>query len=62
MHRDYRFGDPYGPREKVNFFGWSIAILHLTGLALSAWLGSFYIFGQPEKPESYRILKKLNKI
>lgn len=43
-------------------FGWSIAILLLTGAAFAAWLGSFYIFGQPERPESYRILKKLNKI
>ena len=64
MERDYyRYGDSYGrPRQKVNLFGWSIAILLLTGLAFAAWLGSFYIFGQPEKPESYRILKKLHKI
>ena len=64
MERDYyRYGESYGrPREKVNFFGWSIAILILTGLAFAAWLGSFYIFGQPERPESYRILKKLHKI
>ena len=33
-----------------------------SGLAFAAWLGSFYIFGQPERPESYRILKKLHKI
>jgi hypothetical protein len=32
------------------------------GFALAAWLGSFYIFGQPERPDSYRILKKLHKI
>lgn len=64
MQQDYyRYGDPYGrPREKVNLFGWSILILLLTGLAFTAWLGSFYIFGQPERPESYRILKKLKKI
>src|SRR4029077_8197242 len=34
----------------------------LTGFALAAWLGSFYIFNQPERPESYRILQKLHKI
>jgi hypothetical protein len=64
MERDYyRYGESYGrPREKVNFFAWSIAILTLTGFAFAAWLGSFYIFGQPERPESYRILKKLHKI
>lgn len=64
MDRDYfRYDDSYGrPRQKSNLFGWSIAILLLTGLAFAAWLGSFYIFGQPERPESYRLLKKLHKI
>src|ERR1043166_6701567 len=64
MDRDYyRYDDSYGrPRKKTSMFGWSIAILILTGLAFAAWLGSFYIFGQPERPESYRILKKLKKI
>jgi hypothetical protein len=64
MDRDYyRYEDSYGrPRRKSNMFGWSVAILLLTGLAFAAWLGSFYIFGQPERPESYRILKKLKKI
>ena len=64
MDRDYfRYEDAYGrPRRKSNLFGWSVAILLLTGLAFAAWLGSFYVFGQPERPESYRILKKLHKI
>ena len=64
MDRDYfRYDDSYGrPRRKSNLFGWSIAILLLTGLAFAAWLGSFYILGQPERPESYAILKKLGKI
>ncbi len=64
MDRDYfRYEESYGrPRRKSNLFGWSIAILLLTGAAFAAWLGSFYIFGQPERPESYRILKKLDKI
>ena len=66
MDRNYfrHHDDSYGrrPRKKSNLFGWSIAILLLTGLAFAAWLGSFYIFGQPERPESYKILKKLHKI
>jgi hypothetical protein len=64
MDRDYyRYEDSYGrSRKKSNMFGWSVAILLLTGMAFAAWLGSFYIFGQPERPESYRILKKLHKI
>lgn len=67
MARDYiRYDDPSGygrPRKKkTNFFAWSVAILLLTGFALAAWLGSFYIFWQPERPQSYKILKKLHKI
>ena len=64
MARDYfRYEESYGrPRRKSSLFGWSITILLLTGLAFAAWLGSFYVFGQPERPESYRILKKLHKI
>lgn len=62
-HTLFRYDESYGrPRRKSNLFGWSIAILLLTGLAFAAWLGSFYIFGQPERPESYRILQKLDKI
>src|ERR1700750_3279291 len=66
MARDY-FGyeeSGYGRprRKKANLFCWSVAILLLTGFALAAWLGSFYIFWQPERPQSYRILKKLHKI
>src|SRR3954454_17217063 len=66
MARDYiRYDEPnYGrPRKKkTNLFAWSIAILLLTGFAFAAWLGSFYIFWQPERPQSYGILKKLHKI
>ena len=59
----FRFDDSYRrPRRKTNFFAWTIAILLLIGFAFAAWLGSFYIFGQPERPDSYRILKKLHKI
>src|SRR2546430_10158225 len=43
-------------------FAWTVAILLLMGFALAAWLGSFYIFDQPERPDSYRILQKLHKI
>jgi len=67
MPRDYFRYEPaqsYGRsrRKKTNFFGWAVAILLLTGFAFAAWLGSFYIFWQPERPQSYRILKKLHKI
>ncbi|MBA3881658.1 MAG: hypothetical protein H0X73_02850 [Chthoniobacterales bacterium] len=62
-HTVFRYDEPFGrPRGRVNFFGWTIAILLLTGFALAAWLGSYYIFNQPERPDSYRILQRLHKI
>jgi hypothetical protein len=55
--------EPYPrPRRRINYFAWTVAILLLTGFALAAWLGSFYIFSQPERPDSYRILQRLHKI
>src|SRR6184192_1428426 len=59
----YPYDEPYArPRRRINYFAWTVAILLLTGFALAAWLGSFYIFNQPERPDSYRILQKLHKI
>ena len=57
------YDEPYARApERINYFAWTVAILLLTGFALAAWLGSFYIFNQPERPDSYRILQKLHKI
>ena len=57
------YDDPYTrPPQRINYFAWTVAILLLTGFALAAWLGSFYVFNQPERPDSYRILQKLHKI
>src|SRR5216117_2745872 len=60
----YRYDEPYTRpvRRRINYFAWTVAILLLTGFAFAAWLGSFYIFSQPERPDSYRILQKLHKI
>ena len=59
----FRFDDPHGfQRKRTNYFAWTILILFLIGLVFAAWLGSFYVLGQPERPESYRILKKLHKV
>ncbi len=57
-HHDY--DEP--PPGRDNLFLWTVGILILIGLALATWLGSFYIFGHPEKPESYRLLQKLGKL
>src|SRR6267143_5481129 len=60
----FHYEEPYSrPRlRRINYFGWTVAILLLTGTAFAAWLLSFYIFGQPERPDSYRILQKLHKV
>jgi hypothetical protein len=59
----FRFDDHPGlERKRTNLFAWTILILLLCGVAIAAWLGSFYVIGQPERPESYRILQKLHKI
>src|SRR6266550_1238280 len=59
----FRYEEPYSrPRRRTNYFAWTVIILLLTGFAFAAWLGSFYIFDQPERPDSYRILQKLHKI
>jgi hypothetical protein len=62
-YSDYPSDDPYSRRRshRVNYFAWSIAILLLTGFALAAWLGSFYIFDQPERPDTPH-LQRLHKI
>ncbi|QQY10047.1 MAG: hypothetical protein JMM78_01090 [Candidatus Xiphinematobacter sp.] len=49
-----------GARE--NLFCWTVFILFLVLLAAFCWLGSYYIFGYPEKPLSYEALRKLKKL
>src|SRR5213079_3111285 len=57
------YEEPYSrPPKRINYFLWTVAILLLIGFALAAWLGSFYIFNQPERPDSYRILQRLHKV
>ena len=59
----FHYDEPYArPKRRVNYFGWTLAMLLLTGAALAAWLLSFYIFGQPERPDSYRWLTRLHKV
>ena len=63
----FSYDEPYSGygrpvRRRINYFAWTVVILLLTGAAFAAWLLSFYIFGQPERPDSYRVLQKLNKV
>lgn len=57
---DYDEEPSSGGRD--NLFLWTVFILLLIGFAFACWLGSFYIFGHPEQPRPYRILKKLGKL
>ncbi len=56
--------DPSKParRDENGLFGWTILILIFIGIAITCWIGSFYIFGHPEKPFSHEVLTKLKKI
>lgn len=45
-----------------NLFLWTIFLLVLAGVAFACWLGSFYVFGHPEQPRSYQLLRRLNKL
>ncbi|MCX7869672.1 MAG: hypothetical protein N2322_06945, partial [Terrimicrobiaceae bacterium] len=45
-----------------DLFVWTIIILLLMGLALASWIGSFQVFGHPEKGLNYAILSRLGKI
>lgn len=47
---------------KDHLFLWTVFILLLIGLAFGCWLGSIYVFGHPEQPRAYAILKWLHKI
>jgi hypothetical protein len=49
-------------RSKDNLFIWTVFLLVLVGVAFACWLGSFYVFGHPEEPRPYSILKKLGKL
>ena len=43
-------------------FGWTVFIVLLALFAVFCWVGSFYVFGHPEKGLSYSLLKKFGKI
>ena len=43
-------------------FAWTIFIVLLALFAVFCWVGSFYVFGHPEKGLSYSLLKKFGKI
>jgi len=48
--------------DESGLFGWTVLILILIGIAIACWIGSYYVFGHPEKPFSHQLLSKLKKI
>lgn len=59
---DFDSSDGGRPPREGGLFVWTIIILLLVAFAIACWIGSFYIFGHPEKPFSYRVLNKLKKL
>ncbi|MBS0660301.1 MAG: hypothetical protein JSR82_18935 [Verrucomicrobia bacterium] len=45
-----------------NLFLWSVFLLLLLGAAMASWIGTFSVFGHPERPYAYRILRKIKKL
>ena len=50
------------PSGRDNLFLWTVFLLLLAAVVFACWLGSFYVFGHPENPRAYRLLKRLNKL
>ena len=59
---DFDPADDERPARDGSLFIWTIIILLLVGLAIACWIGSFYLFGHPEKPLSYQLLNKVKKL
>lgn len=55
-------GKEPGSSRLTSFLLWSIGIVLLVGAAAASWIGSFYIFGHPEEPFSYKVLQSLKKL
>jgi hypothetical protein len=45
-----------------SLFAWTIFILLLVGLVAVCWMGTLYVFGHPEQPLGYAMLRKFKKI
>jgi hypothetical protein len=69
MKREYisSFGGDVADRSehrtgRNHIFLWTVFILLLTGFCLATWIGTFTVFGHPERPFSYKILRKIKKL
>ncbi len=59
--RGFRSKNPE-PKSRADLLGWAIFIVLLVGLVMICWMGTYYVFGHPEEPFSYSILKRMKKI
>jgi len=55
-------GDAPRRSSSGGLFAWTVGILFLVALALACWIGSYYVFGHPEKAFSYSLLTRLGKL
>jgi hypothetical protein len=64
--RYYGYQGYSGHRRGVDpsdgLFGWTVFLFLLIGFVFLCWMGSYYIFANPEKPSNYHLLKRLHKI
>lgn len=60
--RDEDYEDDRPASKEGSLFLWTVLILLLIGVAIACWIGSFYVFGHPEKPFSYDVLTRLDKL
>ena len=45
-----------------HIFLWTVFLLLLTGFCLATWIGTFTVFGHPERPFSYKVLRRIKKL
>jgi hypothetical protein len=56
-------GEPgEGAGGKDHIFLWTVFLLLLTGFCLATWIGTFTVFGHPERPFSYKVLRRIKKL
>ncbi len=55
-------GHRRGAGTKDGLFGWTVFIFLLLGFVFLCWMGSYYIFANPEKAANYRLLLRMHKI
>jgi hypothetical protein len=55
-------GHRRGAEPRDGLFGWTVFIFLLIGFVFLCWMGSYYIFANPEKAANYRLLLRMHKI